>query len=63
MAKCKSIREDREYQTCLNLEKVWSVGYKKAKELYHMGIKSVDDLSKKDMPMPKNMQTGIKYYK
>jgi nucleotidyltransferase/DNA polymerase involved in DNA repair len=47
---------------CKELEKVWGIGCKKAKEFFDMGIKTIEDLKKRPELITKNMSVGLKYF-
>lgn len=51
-----------EISVCKELEKVWGIGSKKAKEFYDMGLKTVEDLRKRPELISKNMAVGLKYF-
>lgn len=55
-----SVKE--EINVCKELEKVWGIGAKKAKEFYDIGIKTVADLRKRPELISKNMAVGLKYF-
>ena len=40
LSKLKAVAH-KELSACKELEKVWGIGYKKAQELYYMGVKTV----------------------
>ena len=60
LSKLKAVSH-KELSACKELEKVWGIGYKKAKELYYMGIKTIEDLKKRPNLITKNMKVGLKY--
>jgi DNA polymerase/3'-5' exonuclease PolX len=63
MSKLKNFTQREENIVCKDLERVWGIGPKKAKEFYDQGVKTVEDLRKRpDLITSKNMAIGLKYF-
>lgn len=62
LARLKRYSVKEENNVCQELEKVWGIGSTKAKELYDMGIKTVEDLKKRPDLITKNVAVGLKYF-
>jgi DNA polymerase/3'-5' exonuclease PolX len=62
IVKMQKFSNSEEMTVRKNLEKVWGVGPKKAKEFYNKGVKSVEDLRKRPELISKQMAVGLKYF-